>query len=69
MKKYIFLALLCVNFAFSQKELPNISLKDINNESFNLKEAFHQILLKKINCIFFLFGLRGARLVLMSWTS
>lgn len=40
MKKYILFALLCVNFAFSQKELPNISLKDINNESFNLKEAF-----------------------------
>lgn len=42
MKKYLFLALIFVNFAFSQKELPNLSLKDINNENFNLKESFKE---------------------------
>lgn len=31
-----------MNFAFSQKELPNLSLKDINNENFNLKESFKE---------------------------
>lgn len=42
MKKYIVLALFVVNLAFSQKELPNLSLKDINNENFNLKESFNE---------------------------
>ncbi len=42
MIKYLFLALFFVNFAFSQKELPNLSLKDINNENFNLKESFKE---------------------------
>ena len=42
MKKYLFLALFFVNFAFSQKELPNLSLKDINNENFNLRESFKE---------------------------
>jgi peroxiredoxin len=42
MKKYLVLALVFVNFAFSQKELPNLSLKDINNENFNLKESFNE---------------------------
>lgn len=42
MKKYILLALFFVNLAFSQKELPNISLKDINNESYSLKESFNE---------------------------
>lgn len=42
MKKYILLALFFVNLTFSQKELPNISLKDINNESYSLKESFNE---------------------------
>ena len=42
MKKYILLAMFFVNLTFSQKELPNISLKDINNESYSLKESFNE---------------------------
>lgn len=42
MKKYILLALFFVNLTFSQKELPNISLKDINNQSYSLKESFNE---------------------------
>lgn len=43
MKKLIILLLFSISFSFAQKELPNISLKNIENENVTLKDAFNEV--------------------------
>jgi thiol-disulfide isomerase/thioredoxin len=42
MRKTVFLLFFITQLLFSQKELPSISLKDINNVSFNIKDSFNE---------------------------
>lgn len=43
MKHYSILLLLFVNFALSQSKLPNLSLKNINNQKVNLIETYNEV--------------------------
>lgn len=42
MKKLLVLFLLTSAVSFAQKEMPNLSLKSVNNKSFNVKEDFSE---------------------------